>query len=332
MAGMGFSLEDMQSWDKNGRKRGIGEDITNMLNSVLTQAQANKAQQQADLLFRATMQEKGFSPQGQQPNFNSQGGQVIPNPQAGQTTGGRMGGIFKNILGNLAGQQNMQYDPNQDINRQSKLLDQYYKQSQIAKNVSNIGKTEYEMSPEARAVKSRESVGRQNAKDKRTEALFDTFETNAVKKQQVADAREAATKITGGLLGQVQRNLLGKFKPNDQQLQEWQKIKMVLTDATLMNTAKTKGAISDKEMALFMKAAADDDLGSIAAMQPVFDKILKGLEADERAKLKTYQRAYGEDPSTWEELQPFLNIKSQQQQVQQIPVQKADYKLRYGLE
>lgn len=133
------------------------------------------------------------------------------------------------------------------------------------------------------------------------------FLTNSVKKQAIEDAREAAKNITGGLYGQIQRNLLGKFKPNDKQLGEWQKIKMVLTDAQLLNTAKTKGAISDKEMELFAKAAANDDIGSISAMSPVFDRLMSFMEADEKAKINAYKKSYGEDPTQWEEIQPFMS-------------------------
>jgi hypothetical protein len=85
--------------------------------------------------------------------------------------------------------------------------------------------------------------------------------------------------------------------PNNPMLGKWQVIKGVLTDAQLMNTAKTKGAISDKEMALFATAAANDDIASLPRMLPVFDKLMAFMDAEEKAKKESFKKIYREDPN-----------------------------------
>ncbi len=92
---------------------------------------------------------------------------------------------------------------------------------------------------------------------------------------------------------------MNKFTdPNNPLFRDWQKVKMVLTDAQLMYTAKTKGAISDREMELFSKAAANDDIALKPAIIPVLNKMRKFLEAENRTKVRTYQKLYGEDASS----------------------------------
>jgi hypothetical protein len=141
--------------------------------------------------------------------------------------------------------------------------------------------------------------GQKLAKDKATNEIFTTLEDNKVKRQLIKQAQQSSEKIRGGLFGKLQKNWMGQFDPNNPLLGDWQNIKMVLTDATLMNTAKTKGAISDMEMLEFMKAAANDDVASFMRMKPVFEKLLMVLDADEKAKVGAYKQNYGEDPSGW---------------------------------
>lgn len=154
--------------------------------------------------------------------------------------------------------------------------------------------------PEEQAQAKREKLEQspiyQENKNKRLEKLYGLVEGNKVKKEQITSARDATGRIATGIGGKLQRGWMKFFDSDNPQLQDWQKIKMVLTDATLMNTAKTKGAISDREMELFQKAAADDDVASIAAMKPVFDKLVSSLDADEAASMGSFERMYGEDP------------------------------------
>lgn len=291
MGGMTYS--EVRDWQENGRKRNTVENINAILQGVID---AKKAQQEQATLDRANAATDASL---------RQSGYVRQAPQSQ--------GVLSWLMNAVGGERpTYQYDQSQDRSYQRSILDDYYKQSQIANNMQDIQKSKWEQSPEGRAAKSRESVGRQNAKDKRVEELFDTFETNKVKRQQIADAEEAAGRITQGLSGTVLRGLQSKFFPNSQQLADWQKIKMVLTDAQLMNTAKTKGAISDREMALFADAAANDDIASVQKMTPVFEKLLASLDADEQAKIKGFQRMYGENPMEWQEMQEYLSSNQQQ--------------------
>jgi hypothetical protein len=137
----------------------------------------------------------------------------------------------------------------------------------------------------------------QQNKAKRAEDLITTMETNKVKREMLANAQESAGKVPTGFGGRMKMWWNKMFDPENPQMEDWQKVKMVLTDAQLMNTAQTKGAISDREMELFSKAAANDDVASVKAMKPVFDKLTKFIDSEEMAKKKTYSALYGEEPS-----------------------------------
>ena len=137
----------------------------------------------------------------------------------------------------------------------------------------------------------------EKVKQQRTEDLITTVESNKVKKDMISQAEEAAKNINTGVYGKISRGILRGLGSKDPLLGEWQKIKMVLTDAQLMNTAKTKGAISDKEMELFSRAAANDDITSVSAMLPVFNKLNKLMAAEEKSKKDTFKKLYNEDPA-----------------------------------
>lgn len=140
------------------------------------------------------------------------------------------------------------------------------------------------------------SSTQQVQKDKRIADLFETTEINKVKRDQIEQAKDLATQIRGGLGGTIERNWMKLADPNNPMLGKWQVVKSVLTDAQLMNTAKTKGAISDREMALFASAAANDDIASLPRMLPVFDKLMAFMDAEERSKKEAYRKIYNENP------------------------------------
>lgn len=146
------------------------------------------------------------------------------------------------------------------------------------------------------------SASRLNAKDKRTEELFGMFETNSVKRDMIDKAKTSLPNVPQGLIGKGQMWWMKNFDPNNATLTDWQNVKAVLTDAQLMKTAMTKGAISDKEMGLLGQAAANDDVQSVARMKPVIDRLSSFLDADEDAALGGYKRMYGEDPGQWPEI------------------------------
>jgi len=140
-------------------------------------------------------------------------------------------------------------------------------------------------------------------KDKRTERLFNTIEINKVKRGLIKGAEEALPNLPQGLGGKLSMWWMKNFDADNPTLESWQKVKSVLTDATLMNTAMTKGAISDFEMEEIMTAAANDDLISIKRIKPVIDKLTSFLDADESAQMSTFNRVYNEDPAKWPEMQ-----------------------------
>lgn len=137
----------------------------------------------------------------------------------------------------------------------------------------------------------------QERKAKRTEELISTIERGKEQRRTLHEAEAASTRIPTGLFGKLAIMWNKAFNPNSPSLEDWQKIKLVLTDAQLLNVGRTKGAISDREMELFSQAAANDDISSIRRMRPVFNRLLNALNADEQSQMKTYQLVYGEDPS-----------------------------------
>ena len=143
------------------------------------------------------------------------------------------------------------------------------------------------------------SVSQQIAKDKRTQAIFDMVESNKVKKGFIERAKTSLPNIPGGRIGKFQIGIMKQFDQDNPILKDWQNLKSVLTDATLMNTAKTKGAISDREMELFAQASANDDLVSVSRMGDALDRLKSTLDASEKSAMGSYKQIYNEDPSQW---------------------------------
>lgn len=133
----------------------------------------------------------------------------------------------------------------------------------------------------------------QKLKAQDTSKILEMFETNKTKSALIDEAFDVIDKVPQGVLGSLQikgMNIAG----TDPQLEAVQKVKMVLTDAQLLNTAKTKGAISDREMALFQDAAANNNF-SAPRIRPVLKKLKDFMKADETAAREAYIRNYGED-------------------------------------
>lgn len=146
---------------------------------------------------------------------------------------------------------------------------------------------------------------RQAIKDKKTEEIFNTFESNRVKRDQINRAEKSLNNVPIGLGGKIKIGLMKNFDADNPILTDWQNIKSVMTDAQLQRVAKTKGAVSDREMELFAVAAANDDLVSIARMKPVLKAMADALDAQETASLNSYRHVYEEDPMQWPEMQEF---------------------------
>lgn len=147
--------------------------------------------------------------------------------------------------------------------------------------------------------------GRQLAKDKATTEIFGMVEGNKVKRKTLDNALAGAENVPQGLFGKMRMGVAralpavrGAVGVNEKQLQDAQELKMALTDATLAQTAHTKGAISDAEMFLFREASANNDFNS-PGIQPVLQKLRDFIEADEAGAMGAYQKNYGENPREW---------------------------------
>jgi hypothetical protein len=141
--------------------------------------------------------------------------------------------------------------------------------------------------------------GRQMAKDKMTQKIFETVEGNKPKFGAIEAAEKSLPKVPQGFIGGLKVKWMQNFDPQNPTLTDWQKLKTVLTDAQLMNTAKTKGAISDQEMKLFAKAAANDDIMSVARMTPAIQRVKAALSAEQEGMFGGFKKSYGEDPKEW---------------------------------
>jgi hypothetical protein len=135
----------------------------------------------------------------------------------------------------------------------------------------------------------------QNLKTKMRGELNETIETNKVQRDKVALAKSALDRLPSGFLGNMSMKMKRMAGSDDPIMGDWQTVKQVLTDDTLLNTARTKGAISDQEMELFKQSAANDDLLSKPAARVVFDKLVKFIDAEEKAKRDTFEQSFPED-------------------------------------
>lgn len=150
---------------------------------------------------------------------------------------------------------------------------------------------------QAEAKASTLTPSQRKLKDQNVKDYLSTAKTNAVKRQMINDVSSIIDEIPQGKLGSFSVGMMG-LKGTDPMLEKIQKVKMVLTDAQLLNTAKTKGAISDKEMQLFADAAANNDF-SAKRIKPVLKKLLDFMEADESAMRDSFIINYGEDPAEY---------------------------------
>lgn len=127
-----------------------------------------------------------------------------------------------------------------------------------------------------------------------TSKLVSGLQILPIKRKLVTEAETSVKNLPKGLLGKWDMKRIMAFDPENPIVEDWQKVKMVLTDATLLNTAMTKGAISDMEMKEFQKAAANDDISSVARMKPVFNKLINFLDAEEKSLKESYVINYGD--------------------------------------
>ena len=159
----------------------------------------------------------------------------------------------------------------------------------------------------ARMTESSESKRLSSIKPKKTEELYTTIEDYNNVRDNFAKAHEALDRISSGLYGKVQNLTLKNIDPNNPLNADWQLIKSILTDQQLTKTAQTKGAISDREMALFADAVGNDSVISAPRVKAALELAFTKMKANETALLNSYKRQFGEDPTTWTDLQSNLS-------------------------
>lgn len=149
----------------------------------------------------------------------------------------------------------------------------------------------------AKTEKSQElSPSERNLKRKMQKEFSDKYSVNQVNLQLLDEAEPLVDTLPQGLTGKATLAYLRAFDSSNPVLGDWQKVKSLLTDTTLLNTMKTKGAITDREMDEFKKAAANDDLISVPRIKAAFQKYRMMLNAENEGALNSFWMSYGEDP------------------------------------
>lgn len=152
-------------------------------------------------------------------------------------------------------------------------------------------------------------------KIKATDDLYSTVKTANTNYDRINKGLEAAPKLPQGLFGSWRIKAMRAFDTNNPTLADWQNMKSLLTDAQLKKTAQTKGAISDKEMELFAKAVANDDLASVQRQTNILNSFKQAVFDDQEAIVSGFNRNFHEDPRKWEDLgyqNPYANAKTQE--------------------
>lgn len=162
--------------------------------------------------------------------------------------------------------------------------------------------------PESQIIQAR--------KIKATDDIFSTVANTNQKAGKIERGLKAAQNLPQGFLGGMQLAWMKAFDTKNPSLGDWQEMKSLLTDAQLQNVAKTKGAISDREMSLFSQAAANDDFPSVVRQERVLNAMKQAIFDEQEGKINAYSRNFNEDPRNWEELgyRPFPS----QQQMGQV--------------
>ena len=114
---------------------------------------------------------------------------------------------------------------------------------------------------------------------------------------ELNNAMGAIDKVDFGVAGKVDRAVKGAFGSKDPMLAEWQKLKTVLTKLQLEYTGKTKGAISNAEMALFRDAVANDDMASMPAVKQALEAALERISILKSKEIDSLKANYGDDPA-----------------------------------
>jgi len=136
---------------------------------------------------------------------------------------------------------------------------------------------------------------------------LDSLAGTAENVRQQSGAVERATRslpnVKTGLWHNARRGFLRLTGQDVPELADWQGLKSILTNTQLDYSDRTKGAISDREMATFAKAVANDDFATVMQMKHVlrayYDKLHGGLESG----MSAYEDMFNDDPRKYKSLQ-----------------------------
>jgi len=198
----------------------------------------------------------------------------------------------------------------QEIALADPAKNKYLRAEMATQNRSRMADARYKEAYVSGELAPKMSPSRMNAKDKRTEELITTISENQTQRELIDDASVALTNLTKGLGGKIERGFSKRLAADNPLLGDYQKVKMVLTNAQLRESLMLKGAISDVENKWLAEAAANDDLLSTPRAEVVFSSILKKMDAMDDSKLSSYKRIYGEDPNEWDEIRGLKNKKA----------------------
>ncbi len=135
-----------------------------------------------------------------------------------------------------------------------------------------------------------------NYKRKQQKDFSEAFAQNNSNRKFIKEATPLIDNLPSGLPGRIKLGFMKQFNANSPVLGDWQKIKSILTDTTLLQSMKTKGAISDREMDEFKQAAANDNLISKSRIKAAFERYKQILDAEDTGKIDAYYKSFGEDP------------------------------------
>ncbi len=141
-----------------------------------------------------------------------------------------------------------------------------------------------------------ETPTEKRARIKDLNQVTQTLTTNKSSRTKISDVLTRIDSVPAGRFGAMNIDWMKNFDPNNVKLSDWQAVKSVLTDTTLLKSMQTKGSISDSEMNEFRKAAANDDLISPARIKEALADYVRKLDAEDEGLVNSYKLSWKDDP------------------------------------
>lgn len=198
---------------------------------------------------------------------------------------------------------------NADLEPSFKMVDENRDLPQIQRNAVNLGIDPTGMnrtqilseSAKRKSVANDNKINKlspseSNFKKKKFDEFATTYTDNKLGLQLADEAEAVLPNIPSGIVGNVNVATMKLIDPNNKVLADWQKVKNILTDITLLKTNNTKGAISDKEMALFKDAVANDDMSSMPRIKEALATYRKKIQSQDEGNVNSFYGNFKEDP------------------------------------